>query len=222
MVPGLFAAAFGLALMDWTALVRRNMRLMAFTKAGVMLALIAWFSLAGGWRGPLFAFGLALVFSLLGDVFLLSNRLFIPGLLAFLAAHAAYIVALSAESVLVGSPLLLLVAVPAGLAAVWVYRIVRQGLERSPKSAALKLPVLVYSLALTVMAVMALITPLREGWISSAALLVAVGGVLFFISDSILAINRFTRPVHNGQLLIHITYHLAQFALAAGAVINYA
>jgi uncharacterized membrane protein YhhN len=38
----------------------------------------------------------------------------------------------------------------------------------------------------------------------------AVGAVLFLVSDTVLALNRFVRPVPRGQLVVHVTYHLAQ------------
>ena len=61
-----------------------------------MIALILWFSLAGSWQGNLAWFGAGLVFSLLGDIFLLFPfRLFIAGLVAFSLAQVAYIIGLS-------------------------------------------------------------------------------------------------------------------------------
>jgi uncharacterized membrane protein YhhN len=37
-----------------------------------------------------------------------------------------------------------------------------------------------------------------------------VGAVLFLISDTLLAWNRFVRPVRFGSLGVHVTYHVAQ------------
>jgi uncharacterized membrane protein YhhN len=44
----------------------------------------------------------------------------------------------------------------------------------------------------------------------------ALGGMLFFSSDFILAFNRFVRPVRLAHLWIMTTYHLAQLILAIG------
>ena len=38
----------------------------------------------------------------------------------------------------------------------------------------------------------------------------AVGAVLFLGSDTVLALDRFVRPVPGGQLAVHVTYHLAR------------
>ena len=41
-----------------------------------------------------------------------------------------------------------------------------------------------------------------------------VGAILFAISDSILAINKFYAPVNNAKFCIMLTYYLAQFLIA--------
>ncbi len=52
----------------------------------------------------------------------------------------------------------------------------------------------------------------------SASAWAAAGGLLFLTSDSILAYNRFVKPQPQGQLKTHITYHLGQVGLIAGAL----
>ena len=44
------------------------------------------------------------------------------------------------------------------------------------------------------------------------------GALLFFISDSLLAYDRFTRKTPAIRLWVMVTYHLAQFGLAAGFI----
>jgi uncharacterized membrane protein YhhN len=44
-----------------------------------------------------------------------------------------------------------------------------------------------------------------------------VGAVLFFVSDSLLAWNRFVTPLPRGSLLVIVAYHVGQMALIAGA-----
>ena len=46
----------------------------------------------------------------------------------------------------------------------------------------------------------------------------ALGGTLFFISDFVLAYDRFVRAFRQAHILIMTTYHLAQFSLAAGFI----
>jgi len=38
----------------------------------------------------------------------------------------------------------------------------------------------------------------------------AVGAALFVVSDAVLALGRFVRPIRHGNLAVHVTYHLAQ------------
>ena len=38
----------------------------------------------------------------------------------------------------------------------------------------------------------------------------AAGAVLFLVSDTVLAWNRFVRPFPSGPVAVHVTYHLAQ------------
>ncbi len=70
MLTGLFWGMLLMAGADWLAAWRGWRRVRWVTKPGTLLLLIAWFSQVGGWQGNLFWFGLGLVFSLLGDIFL--------------------------------------------------------------------------------------------------------------------------------------------------------
>jgi uncharacterized membrane protein YhhN len=47
--------------------------------------------------------------------------------------------------------------------------------------------------------------------------LVIAGALLFILSDSLIAINRFLTPVPLSDFLIMITYYLAQFFITFGA-----
>jgi uncharacterized membrane protein YhhN len=184
--------------------------------------LIAWFTLVGGWRGPLFWFGLALVFSLLGDIFLLKivDR-FILGLAAFLLAHLSYLVGFNSPLPTLTLPYLGLALLGVAIMGI-VYPVIRSGLMRQEGGAALRLPVFIYSLVLALMMLSAVSTLFRPGWKPTAAILAATGGVLFLISDTILAVGRFVRLLRYGDLLVMITYHLGQIGLAAGAILNFA
>ena len=62
-------------------------------------------------------------------------------------------------------------------------------------------PVAVYLVAILTMAVLAA----NVGVPAAAA-----GAALFVVSDSVLALNRFVRPIPRGDVAVHVTYHLAQ------------
>ncbi|HZU85984.1 MAG TPA: lysoplasmalogenase [Anaerolineaceae bacterium] len=191
------------------------------TKPGVLVMLILWFTLLGKWEGSLVWFGLALVFSLGGDVFLLfSKRFFLFGLLSFFVGHVFYLIGFNQTL----PPLdlgTLAILVGLGVAAVTFYRFIRRGLMRDPESAAMSIPVLAYTVILTLMAFSAIATLLRPDWPMEAAILAAVGGMLFFISDSTLATETFVRRFPYSSVIVIVTYHLAQLALTYAALLRY-
>ena len=147
-----------------------------------------------------------LVFSLAGDVFLMlpADR-FVAGLVAFLIAHLFYIAAFASEiSVLIWWPL-----VPAVIYGIVIYTVL------APSLGKLKLPVLIYVGGILIMTWLA-----WERWSQtgqSGALLASVGAVLFVISDTILAINRFRGAFKPARALNLTTYFAAQW-LIAGSV----
>lgn len=84
---------------------------------------------------------------------------------------------------------------------------------------ALTLPVLVYALVISVMVYSALMTGWRDGWIRLPAVLVSIGGVIFLISDGMLAWDMFVRPFPHAPLRAIVTYHLGQLGIIAAAVL---
>jgi uncharacterized membrane protein YhhN len=46
----------------------------------------------------------------------------------------------------------------------------------------------------------------------------AVGATFFVLSDTLLALNRFVRPLPLGNVAVHVTYHLAQGLLVLSLV----
>ena len=58
-------------------------------------------------------------------------------------------------------------------------------------------------------------------WNASAALLVSLGAFLFYISDIILAWNKFVSPIQHGRIYNIAAYHLGQILLIAGVVAQF-
>ncbi len=211
-----------LALADWLS-VARGWRIVEFVaKPATLLALLVWFASTSGYSGTALAFEIGLGFSLLGDIFLMLAKpgLFLPGLIAFLSAHIAYIIALN---VTLPPPSLatLLIALIIICPGLFLYKRIASGLVRRQAPASLRMGVFVYSLAISFMAFSALVTLARPRaiWPLPAALLTALGGLLFYTSDTILAFNRFVSPISNGRLWNMITYHLGQILLTVGIAI---
>jgi len=152
--------------------------------------------------------GLAL--SLIGDVALMWPKPgFLPGLVAFLLAHLAYIVAFTRDTRFAAAPAVFgLYAVVAGglLALLW------PGVPGP-----LRGPVLAYVGCLACMAAQAG-ARWRVHRDEAGALLrrrAAIGGALFVCSDALLAFDRFHAPLPAAGLWILSTYWLAQWCIAS-------
>jgi uncharacterized membrane protein YhhN len=158
----------------------------------------------------LIRFGLTL--SLAGDVLLLwPKEGFLPGLVAFLLAHLAYIAAFCVPVRLAAKPWVFVVyalVAAAILAALW------PGVP-----GALRMPVVAYVVCLATMAAQALMwwrsSTTANATDASLARAAALGGVLFMASDSLLAINKFSAPLPLASLWILLTYWLAQWCIAS-------
>ncbi|WP_083749037.1 lysoplasmalogenase [Pelomonas sp. KK5] len=143
-----------------------------------------------------------LVCSLAGDTFLLWPQYFVPGLLAFLAAHLAYLWAFTRVRRLAAWPWSF---VGYGLVAAGVLAYLWPGI-----TPALRGPVVAYVLCLSAMAAQAAVI----GKLEPGAGLLALGGALFFMSDGCLALNKFAGPVPWASLAVLPTYWAAQCCIA--------
>lgn len=206
-----------LASLNWLAVARKIKTLEYVTKPGAMLALLTWFGMRGGFSGHALWFGIGLFFALCGDILLmLPQGLFIPGLVAFLLGHVAYLVGFNPTLPELNLPGALL-AVMIGLTVTRVYRGIAAGLHRSGQDN-LRGPVLAYIIVIALMLLSALHTLVRPEWDAGAALLASLGALLFFFSDAILAWDRFVVPLKGSPMIVMMTYHLGQFLLAFAAI----
>ena len=143
-------------------------------------------------------------FSLAGDVALMfPERLFPAGLAAFLAAQVLYILAFRPGA---GRPVSVWLLLPFMVYGLLMFRIL------APRLGPLKLPVFIYVVAITVMAWLAAERFVYFG--GTKPLLAFAGAVLFLVSDSVLAYDRFARKISPAQLLILGTYFPAQVLIA--------
>ena len=151
-----------------------------------------------------FAIIAGLVCSMAGDIFLmLPSDQFILGLISFLIAHLFYIAAFTYGRKIRPAPWLL---IPFVLYGILIYGIL------SPYLGEMKLPVAAYIVVILVMGWRA-----WERWSQTAektALLAFLGAILFIISDSVLALNRFREPFEVARALNLSTYFAAQWLIA--------
>ncbi len=150
---------------------------------------------------------LALIFSMLGDIFLLTeDRYFLQGLLAFFVAHLAYIYALAHLDVTWQLALVGLGVVLIGNAVIG--RKIVAGVRAT--DASMVVPVIAYLGVVSAMVVTAIAT--ANPW-------AIVGALLFFGSDAAIGWYRFVGPFKHRDLFVIVTYHLGQIGLVLSLTI---
>lgn len=149
--------------------------------------------------------------SLAGDVLLmLPQDLFVPGLMAFLFGHLCFLAAFLGDSRFAARPGLLLASL--------AYGAINLSLLWGSIGSALRLPVLVYVLVLACMGGQAMVRArvLAQSGDTRArpARLAAAGALMFMLSDSLLAWNRFHAPIPWANVWVLATYYLALYGIA--------
>ncbi|MBA6154336.1 lysoplasmalogenase [Gelidibacter maritimus] len=153
---------------------------------------------------------IALIFSLMGDVFLMfvdqSPNFFMLGLASFFLAHVFYILIFwkrrNSKINPVGFLAILIVY------AIGLFYLLKNSLGN------LLIPVIFYIIIILSMAITAF---LRQGKVSKISfVLVFLGAILFVISDSILALNKFYMPLRFSSVSIMLSYALAQYFIVMG------
>ncbi len=216
----LLILVFAFVLLDWLAVIKGWPQVEVFAKPAVMAVLFLWLAVITRLQGPWLWFGLGLAFSLAGDVLLLpEDRFFLAGLIAFALAHMAYVIGFSS----IYAPLNfwdLVLALVMLLAALRILNRLAAGLA-AKNMRGLILPVRVYGLLISLMVFFALRTLSHTNWSAEASLLVSGGALLFYLSDLLLAWNKFVRALRNGRAWVMVTYHLGQIALITGVTLQF-
>ncbi len=157
--------------------------------------------------------GMGLLFGLIGDVLLMFNDFFIYGLISFLIGHVMYMMAFYLDyklnkginkeytkNAVIGF-FFFSILLCGGL---WSYL------------GDMKIPVIIYAAAISLMGIMAFN---RFGRVNSLSFkLIAVGALLFVISDAFLAINRFMYGFRFSGIVIMATYMAAQYLITFGTI----
>ena len=203
----LLGVTAAIAVLDWIAVVHSTTNLEYAAKPLVMIGLI----LVAVALNPVsnlerWLFVVALFLGLVSDVFLmLPGDLFLPGLVAALIEHIAYIAGFRAREL---DLTLLVIAAAIALASAAVfgpfyYRALRKS---QPK---MVVPVLAY------MAIFVVMVASAGGTGSFIAL---AGALLFFYSDALLGWYRFVSPLSWGRPVNIIAYHSGQALLVLSLV----
>jgi uncharacterized membrane protein YhhN len=155
----------------------------------------------------------AFLFSLFGDSFLMFPEFFIPGLASFFVAQIFYIFLFQRTIKISGGNSFLRQNY------YWLFGYVIYGLSIyfllfKNLDFVLKIAVFMYMLALLGMSAMALN---RYKTVSSASFkMVFYGSVLFVVSDSLIALDKFFAPIPNDRIFVMSTYIAAQYLIMRG------
>jgi len=160
-----------------------------------------------------------MIFALMGDVCLMIQEtdLFMPGLGAFLLMQLCYSRVFYRSmrqhgsvrsSRFVGLMLLLFMLYDTA----FLY-LLRPAFTGKPALAGLWWPVVAYAACLSLMGLLATLQPKRPAYGR-----VAAGALLFILSDSLIAINKFLFPLPGSALLVMSTYAAAQYLIMTGVV----
>ena len=210
--------AFIFAVLEAIAVSKNIQRLEYIAKPAVMTCLFLWLYTSTGLQGNTFWFGLGILFSLVGDVLLMTslNRAFLFGLIAFLLTHIFYITGFGSELTAITAWSLIL----AIFIAINVGRLLRRivGAMRSKGEKRQVVPVILYGTVISVMLYAAMSTIYNPAWTTRAAFFVSLGAFLFCASDALLAWERFVSPVPKGKVWNIVLYHLGQIGLIAGVI----
>jgi len=161
---------------------------------------------------------MALFGSWLGDIFMMFQRqdsiYFILGLSAFLMAHVFYIFTYKTAMYSGTHKKKKLIGVIAGIfIAGYLYLLLTIIMDSLGD---LKYPVIFYGIIISIMLWTAIV---RKGKTNQRSyILVFLGSVLFVISDSLIALNKFNSPINQAGLWIMSTYIAAQFLIAGGVL----
>jgi len=150
--------------------------------------------------------GAALLLSAIGDLILGIGpaRLFVFGLGAFLFVHLLYIALFMASRNPSGpgAARLLIAPLPAVYASAMLVWLV-------PALGNFRILVPVYICVITAMSVMSLMAGFRTWWVPA-------GAMLFMLSDSLIAVNKFKYPIRYDNYIIWCAYYVGQCCIALG------
>ena len=176
----------------------------------IMLTLIGWLAAKQDLKSNFILF-LGTIFALLGDVFLMMRgiNLFIFGLGSFLLMQICYIIHFSKNYSFQWKSIIPFIIYGLGFLAI-LYKPITQ----NPTNQTLLIPIVFYSITLCSMGVMA---AMRKKVVSETSYVwVLAGAILFILSDSTIAFNRFVQPFVGASFLIMSTYAAAQWLIVRG------
>ncbi len=155
------------------------------------------------------AFLLAMIFALFGDIFLMFNgeEFFLIGLSCFLVMQLLYTITFLKDRV---NDILLMIyrSLPILFISIAVIAYLWNGLGE------MRIPVSVYTAAISLMVISALIRRSNMYWYFP----VVIGVILFMISDALIALSKFGPTFTGIEYGVMATYMLAQYLIVRGMI----
>ena len=204
MTKGLTALFFTVSVLDIVGVFLNNSLIQVIFKPIIIPSLIALYFFTVDKKNNLYI--LALVFSFLGDVFLLDkNNMFLFGIAAFLITQVFFIVIIVKQ---MEKPSMFHKYLYAFL---FVNYIVYLLSLLKPNLGDLFYPVLIYGVTISVFGLVATLNYVTKR--RKSDLILMLGALLFIASDSFIALNKFHEPQSFYPVTIMITYVLAQYLI---------
>jgi len=193
------------SIIDILAIIAGSNFWQSISKPLIIPALLAYYLSVSKVKHTLYI--IALFFSFLGDVLLLDkNNLFLYGIGAFLITQLLYVYIFSkglkdsprSKKVLAFAPFMVFFIV--------LMSVLRPGLQN------FLIPVLIYGMAISVFGAISLLRFLIKP--DKASLSLLSGALLFIMSDSMIALDKFHEHHYFYGIVIMLTYIMAQFLIA--------
>ncbi|KGL63071.1 lysoplasmalogenase [Polaribacter sp. Hel1_85] len=155
----------------------------------------------------------ALFFSFWGDTFLLfKSEYFLLGLVSFLIAHFLYIKIVAGYLKKIGIVKIITASLPFIISFGSIVFLIKDNLGE------MLIPVIIYGIVISTFGTLALINYKEEK--STENLWMLLGAIIFIISDSVLAVNKFYEAREVYGISIMITYIVAQYLICKAMIVK--
>ncbi len=193
---------FSVSTVDIVGVVLQNSILQLIFKPLIIITLIVLYYFSVKKKNNWYL--LALVFSLLGDVFLLDkNNMFLFGIASFLITQLLYIFIIFRQ---MDKPSYFHKFLYAFLFANYVVYLLSL---LKPNLGELFYPVLIYGISISIFGYISTLNYVTKR--TRSALILMFGAILFIVSDSLIALHKFHVPQSFYPLAIMVSYVLAQY-----------
>ncbi|MGQ9855184.1 MAG: lysoplasmalogenase [Fervidobacterium sp.] len=191
-----------IALKSYRKNVKSNLSVLTkvLTTFFVFLAVVSWSVKNGNYSGWRLLLSLGVLFGVLGDFFMEFEKFFLYGMLSFLVGHVFYIFSFHSNG---GFPNVLILVFVLGIGVAY-YFFIQNKLGKD------KIPVLIYVIVISTMLAFS----------SSMSRLTFFGASLFFVSDVILAYDKYVKSIPLRDFLILSTYFSGQVLIGISAMVG--